>query len=78
MLYKFKLGHYATEAIKNLSCAKGKGSIYHSPVTRCFKKFCLGCKNLDNHVKLSRPKIMDSKAMLQSNKKHSESILPIQ
>ena len=46
MLYKFKLGHNAMKAAKNI-CAKDEGAVDHSTVTRWFKKFCLGCKNLN-------------------------------
>ena len=56
MLYKFKLVHNATEATKNICCAKGKGAVDHSSVTRGFKKFRLGCKNLDDQARLDRPK----------------------
>ena len=28
--------------------AKGEGAFNHSTVTRWFKKFSLGCKNIDN------------------------------
>ena len=39
MLYKFKLGHNAMEATKNICCMQDEGSVHHSRVIRCFKKF---------------------------------------
>ena len=59
MLHKFKLGYNATEAI---FCAKDEGIIDQSTVTRWFKKFCLGCKNINDQVRSDRPKTVDSKA----------------
>ena len=59
MLYKFKLGHFAMDATKNIGCMKGKGAADHSTVTRWFKK-------LDHQVRLSRPKIVDSESVLQA------------
>ena len=38
----------------------------HSTVTRRFKKFHSGFKNLYNQARSDRPKNMDSKAMLQA------------
>ena len=46
--YVFKLGDNGIEAIKNICPAKSEGVVDHSIVTRCWKKFCLGCKNLNN------------------------------
>ena len=45
MLYKFELSRNTAEATKNICCAK---VAVVSTVTRLFKKFCLGCKNLDD------------------------------
>ena len=64
MLYEFELGSNTVEASKNICCTKGKGSVDHSTVTRCFKKFQSVYKNLHNQVKSARPKTMDSEAML--------------
>ena len=66
LLYKFELGHKATEATKNICCAKDEGTVGHSMVTRWFKKFCFRCQNLDDQARSSRPKTMDSEAMLQA------------
>ena len=38
----------------------------HSTITRWFKKFHLGCKNLDGQAMSGRLKAMNSKAMLQA------------
>ena len=63
MLYEFKVGHNAMEATKKVCCIERKGPINHSTVTRWLKKFCLGCKNLDNQAVLGWPKAIDSKAV---------------
>ena len=74
MFYKFTLGHNTTEATKNICYVKIEGAINHSTVSRCFKKFCSGCQNLDHQTRSSRPKIMESKTMLQSTEANSASI----
>ena len=48
MLYEFELSHDISEETKNICCAKGKGSIDLSAVTRWLKKFRSSCKNLDD------------------------------
>ena len=48
------------------SYVEGEGAIDLSMVTRWFKKFCLGCKNLEDQARLSKPKTMDYKAVFQS------------
>ena len=66
MLYKFKLEHNTAEETKNICGMKGEDAIDHSTVvTRWFKKFCSGCKNLDNQVRTDRFKSMNSKVMVQ-------------
>ena len=65
MLYQFELGDNATETTENI-CVKGEGSVDYIIVTRSFKKFCSGCKNLDNKTSSSRLKTMKSEAMLQA------------
>ena len=62
MIYKFEISYYATEATKNICCAKSDGVVDHWMV----KKFCLGCKNLDDQARSDKPKTMDSKAMFQA------------
>ena len=52
MLSEFELGYNFTKATKNICCAKSEEAVDHSVVTRWFKKFYLGCKNLDIHVGL--------------------------
>ena len=66
LLYKFELNHNAKEAMKNISCMKGEGAVDKSTVKRWFKKFCLGCKNLDDQAKSSSPKTMDSEITVQA------------
>ena len=62
MLYEFQ----TVEATQSLCCTKGEGKVDHSAVTRWFKKFCLIYKNLDDQVLSCKPKIRDSKNMLQA------------
>ena len=52
MLYKFSLGHKATEATKIICYAKGDGAVGHSSVIWWSKKFCLVCFNLNDRVGL--------------------------
>ena len=54
------------EATKNICCVKGEGTFDHGTITRLLRKFCLGCKNLNNHAISSWPKTMDSKTVLQA------------
>ena len=63
-LYEFELDHNAVKATKNICCARGEDIVDHSRVTRWFKKFSLGYKNLDNQVRSGRSKTVDSKIML--------------
>ena len=56
------------KATKNIHCMKGKGTIDYSTVTKWFKKFCLGCKNLDDQAKSGKPKTVNFKAMLKAIK----------
>ena len=62
MLHKFKLGHNATKATKNIYCAKGEGMVDYKTVTRQFKKFHFKYKDFDDQTRSS--KIVDSNAML--------------
>ena len=55
---------YKLEAIKNICCVKGKVAVDHSSVTRWFKKFCSGCKNLNEQARSSRLKTRDSEDVL--------------
>ena len=54
------------EATKNICSMKREGAVDYSIVTRWFKKFCTGGKNLDDQAKSDRPKIVDSEAILQT------------
>ena len=64
MLYEFKLDHNAMEATKNICCVKGEGTVDYNKVTRWFKKFCFGGKNLEDQARSDRIKSVDSDAML--------------
>ena len=48
ILNEFKLGHNPAKATKNNRWAKGKSAVDHSTVTKCLKKFHVGCKNFDD------------------------------
>ena len=48
MLYKFEWGHKAMEENENIFCVKDEGAVDLSTVSRSFKKFLLGFKNLNN------------------------------
>ena len=62
ILYEFKLGG------SNLKYfwVKNNGAVDQSTVTRWFKKFYSGCKNLDDQERSGKSKIVDSGAMLQA------------
>ena len=47
-------------------CAKGKGAVYHSAVTRWFNRFHSVCKNPNNQVRSGRSKTKDSETMLRA------------
>ena len=66
ILYEFKLGHNIKEASKNIYCIKGKRAVDHSTITWWFKKFCFCDKKLDNQTRSGRPKIVNSKTVLQT------------
>ena len=51
MLYVFEQGHYAAETAKKICCAKGESAIDLSTLPRWLKKFCTGCKNIDDHAR---------------------------
>ena len=61
-------------ANKNIGCMKGEGTIDYSTITRWFKKFCLGCKNLNNQPRSGRPKTVDAEAVPEAIKGNSERI----
>ena len=48
LLFEFELGHNAVASTKNICSGKVEGLDDPSTVTRWFKKFFLGCKNLTN------------------------------
>ena len=49
-----ELSPNAVKVTKNICCEKGDGTVDHSAVTRCFKKFHLDCKNLNNQARSSK------------------------
>ena len=65
-LYNFELVHNTVEATKNICCVVDEGAVDHSTVTRWWKEFCLGYKNLHYQAKSGRPKTVDSEAVLQA------------
>ena len=54
------------KATQNNCRAKGQSAVDYSTVIKWIKKFCFGCKNLEDQAKLSSLKSVDSKAMLQN------------
>ena len=60
MLYEFKQGHNALEAMKNIHQAKGEVTINHSSVGWLSKKFCSGCTNLNDQAR----SVYDSRRIL--------------
>ena len=65
MIYEIELGHNVTKATKNICCMKDEGAVDHSTVNRWFKKFCLGCKKIDDRAKSVRSKNVDSEPLLR-------------
>ena len=61
----YNFGHNAAVRMKKISCTKREDTVNYSIVTRCFKKFCSGCKNLDNQAKSDRSITVDSKTVLR-------------
>ena len=59
MFYQFEVGHNAMESTKEIRFIKDKGAVDLVIVTRWFKKFYSGCKNLENYA---RSESLDSKA----------------
>ena len=49
-----------------LATTKSEGKVDHSTVTRWFKKFHTGRKDLNNQARSDRPKSMDSMAVLEA------------
>ena len=54
------------EASKNICCVKSESTVDHSTVTRWFKKFCSGWKNLTDQPRSAKPQNVDSKTILQA------------
>ena len=68
MFYKYELGHNADKAAKNIFGTKGEGTIDNNIVTRWFKKFCLGFKNLNYLARSGKSKTVDSETPNQRGK----------
>ena len=51
---------------KNICCAKGEDAVDQWTVNWWFKKFWLGCKNLNNQTRSGKPKSLNSKAVHQT------------
>ena len=66
MIYEFKLGRHAVEAIKNCCWMKIEGIVDPSTLIRWLKKFHSGCINLDNQEKSDSSKTVDYKTVLQA------------
>ena len=64
MFYNFKLGQNTMKATKNNCCVKGEYADDYSIVNKWFKKFCSGCKDLDNQARSAKSKTNDSEAVL--------------
>ena len=64
MLYEFEAGHITPQGQwKAFVCAKGKGAVNHSIITR---NFALLEKNFDNQVRSGMPKTVDSENVLKA------------
>ena len=51
---------------ENIYCVKGICAVDPNIVIRWLKRFCLGCKNLDNQARSGRPKTVNSKTVLKA------------
>ena len=52
------MDHNAVKEAKNICCVKDEGAVDLITVSRWFKKFYSGCKNLNKQAGSSRLKIM--------------------
>ena len=71
--YEFEVGDNVTEVTQNIGRAKGKDGVGHSKVPRWFKKFCFGCKYLNDQAISGKPKIVVCKSVLQAIEANSAS-----
>ena len=67
-LYEFKLGINAMEETKIIYCVKGEGAVNYIIGSRCFEKFRLDCKKLNDQVKSGKPKTVDFQGHDSSNR----------
>ena len=69
MLYKFQLDYYAVvKASKDVFCEKGEVLVDHRTVTKGLKKFCLGCKILNDQAKAGRQAILKMWILMSCSK----------
>ena len=54
ILYKFKLGHNAAEATKNICCVKNEGAAVDQSIVSRQKKFCSDCKYFNDQARSGR------------------------
>ena len=64
MHYQVEMSHETAKATENICRMKGEGVVDYNPVTNWFKKFCLGCTNLEDERKYVRLKNVESEAVL--------------
>ena len=50
-VWELKYMNLNWDATKNICCAEGESAVNHCTVTRGFKTFCSGCKNLEYQVR---------------------------
>ena len=62
----FELSNNAVDATRNICWAKGESAVDRRTVTRWFKKFHSGCKNVDDQARINRSINVDSEAVLKS------------
>ena len=60
MLYEFEPDYKAVEAIKNIYCPKREDAVDHSRVTRWFKKFHSGYKNINDQTRTDKSKTVNA------------------
>ena len=59
MIFKFKMGCKAAEAIRNIKNSFGLGTANEHAVQRCFKKFCQGDEIFEDEEPIGRPSEVD-------------------
>ena len=54
------------EATKSFYCVEHEGIVDYNTINKWFKKFWLGCRNIDDLEKSSRPKTINFKTVFQA------------